>query len=65
LDAELSAADDQGRLLTCGKVAAVAVVGNKDGAHHATAEVLQALNEVGSRCRFHVWGGRGVEHPGL
>jgi multimeric flavodoxin WrbA len=47
LDAELSETDDQGRLLTFGKVAAVAVVGNEDGAHHVTAEVLQALNDVG------------------
>ncbi|BBH68239.1 flavodoxin [Actinoplanes sp. OR16] len=30
-----------------GKVAAVAVVGNEDGAHHVTAEVLQGLNDVG------------------
>ena len=47
LDAELSAKDERGRLLTYGKVAAVAVVGNEDGAHHVTAEVLQALNDVG------------------
>jgi len=47
LDAELSEKDDQGRLLTYGKVAAVAVVGNEDGAHHVTAEVFQALNDVG------------------
>jgi len=47
LDAELSEKDQQGRLLTYGKVAAVAVVGNEDGAHHVTAEVLQALNDVG------------------
>jgi multimeric flavodoxin WrbA len=47
LDAELSETDDQGRLLTYGKVAAVAVVGNEDGAHHVTAEVLQALDDVG------------------
>jgi multimeric flavodoxin WrbA len=47
LDAELSETDDQGRLLTFGKVAAVAVVGNEDGAHHVTAEVFQALNDVG------------------
>jgi len=47
LDAELSETDDEGRLLTFGKVAAVAVVGNEDGAHHVTAEVLQALNDVG------------------
>jgi multimeric flavodoxin WrbA len=47
LDAELSEKDDQGRLLTFGKVAAVAVVGNEDGAHHVCAEVFQALNDVG------------------
>jgi multimeric flavodoxin WrbA len=47
LDAELSETDEQGRLLTYGKVAAVAVVGNEDGAHHVTAEVLQALDDVG------------------
>ncbi|WP_033341493.1 flavodoxin family protein [Catenuloplanes japonicus] len=47
LDAELAETDDQGRLLTFGKVAAVAVVGNEDGAHHVCAEVFQALNDVG------------------
>ncbi|MEV1289098.1 NAD(P)H-dependent oxidoreductase [Micromonospora sp. NPDC049679] len=47
LNAELSETDDQGRPLTYGKVATVAVVGNEDGAHHVTAEVLQALNDVG------------------
>lgn len=47
LDAELSETDDEGRLLTYGKVAGVAVVGNEDGAHHVTAELLQALNDVG------------------
>lgn len=47
LDAELSETDEHGRLLTYGKVAAVAVVGNEDGAHHVTAEVFQALNDVG------------------
>ena len=47
LDAELSETDDQGRTLTMGKVAAVAVVGNEDGAHHVTAECLQGLNDVG------------------
>jgi hypothetical protein len=46
-DAELSETDDQGRMLTYGKVATVAVVGNEDGAHHVTAEVMQALNDVG------------------
>jgi multimeric flavodoxin WrbA len=47
LDAELSETDDQGRLSTYGRVAAVAVVGNEDGAHHVTAELLQGLNDVG------------------
>jgi multimeric flavodoxin WrbA len=47
LDAELSETDDEGRLLTFGKVAAIGVVGNEDGAHHVTAELCQALNDVG------------------
>lgn len=47
LDAELSETDDDGRLLTLGKVAAVAVVGNEDGAHHVSAVLYQALNDVG------------------
>lgn len=47
LDAELSETDEQGRLLTFGKVAAVAVVGNEDGAHHISAVLFQGLNDVG------------------
>ncbi|MPV36421.1 flavodoxin family protein [Georgenia subflava] len=47
LDAELSETDDEGRLLTFGKVALVVVVGNEDGAHHITAVAYQALNDVG------------------
>jgi multimeric flavodoxin WrbA len=47
LDAELSETDDEGRLLTYGKVAIVAAVGNEDGAHHVIAECLQALNDTG------------------
>jgi multimeric flavodoxin WrbA len=47
LDAEISESDDQGRMLTFGKVAGVAVVGNEDGAHHVCAEVFQALVDVG------------------
>ncbi|WP_243060688.1 flavodoxin family protein [Nocardioides sp. SR21] len=47
LDAELGETDDEGRMLTEGKVAMVAVVGNEDGAHHTVAEVLQALNDTG------------------
>src|SRR3954471_9861042 len=47
LDAELSETDDEGRMLTYGKVALVGVVGNEDGAHHVIAECLQALNDTG------------------
>jgi multimeric flavodoxin WrbA len=47
LDAELGETDDEGRMLTYGKVAALGVVGNEDGAHHVTAEVFQALSDVG------------------
>ena len=47
LDAEISETDDEGRPSMFGKVAAVAVVGNEDGAHHASAEIMQALADVG------------------
>ena len=47
LDAELSEQDDEGRPSMYGKVAAVAIVGNEDGAHHVSAEIFQALSDVG------------------
>ena len=47
MDAFLGEADDQGRYPPFGKVAIAAVVGNEDGAHHVTAELFQALNDVG------------------
>ncbi|UDF14684.1 NAD(P)H-dependent oxidoreductase [Antiquaquibacter oligotrophicus] len=47
LDAELSTFDDEGRAILAGKVATVAVVGNEDGAHKATADLYQGLNDVG------------------
>ncbi|MEU8893421.1 NAD(P)H-dependent oxidoreductase [Streptomyces sp. NPDC048442] len=47
LDAELSETDAAGRLLTYGKVAAVAVVGNEDGAHKVSADLFQGLNDTG------------------
>ncbi|WP_030873224.1 flavodoxin family protein [Streptomyces sp. NRRL F-2747] len=47
LDAELGESDDEGRMLTYGKAAAVCVVGNEDGAHHVSAELFQGLNDVG------------------
>lgn len=47
LDAELSETDAVGRPILYDKVAVVAVVGNEDGAHAITAELFQALNDVG------------------
>ena len=47
LDAELSETDDEGRLLTFGKVAVAAVVGNEDGAHHISGVFFQGLNDFG------------------
>ncbi|MBB3447226.1 NAD(P)H-dependent oxidoreductase [Rhizobium sp. BK379] len=47
MDAFLEETDDEGRMVSYGKVAAVAVVGNEDGAHHVSAEMYQALNDVG------------------
>ncbi|MBO1335706.1 flavodoxin family protein [Streptomyces sp. VRA16 Mangrove soil] len=47
LNADSSQTDDQGRPLMYGKAAAVAVVGNEDGAHKVSADVFQALNDVG------------------
>lgn len=47
LDAELSEKDEQGRPYTFGKVAAAAVVGNEDGAHHISSQLFQALDDVG------------------
>lgn len=47
LDAELSETDSDGRPTMFGKVAVMTIVGNEDGAHAITAEVAQALNDVG------------------
>ena len=47
MDAFFGEIDEQGRYPTFGRVAAVAVVGNEDGAHHVTAEMYQALGDVG------------------
>jgi multimeric flavodoxin WrbA len=47
MDAFLSETDDGGRMPSFGKVAVVAVVGNEDGAHHVSAELYQALSDVG------------------
>ena len=47
LDAELSETDNQGRLQTYNKIGIVAVVGNEDGAHKVSADLFQALSDVG------------------
>ena len=47
LDAELGETDAAGRPILFDKVAVVGVVGNEDGAHHITSQLMQALNDVG------------------
>ncbi|MEU5400242.1 NAD(P)H-dependent oxidoreductase [Streptomyces sp. NPDC005963] len=47
LNADISETDDQGRQLFTGKVGAVAVVGNEDGAHKVSADLFQGLNDLG------------------
>lgn len=47
MDAFLGELDDQGRMVSYGRVAAVIAVGNEDGAHNIVAQVGQALNDVG------------------
>ena len=47
MDAFLSETDGKGRMPSYGKVAVLGIVGNEDGAHASTAQLLQALNDVG------------------
>ena len=47
MDAFLSETDDAGRMPSYSKLAVIAVVGNEDGAHNVTAQLVQALNDVG------------------
>jgi multimeric flavodoxin WrbA len=47
LDAELGETDDQGRPILFDRVVLAVVVGNEDGAHHISAVLFQALNDVG------------------
>ncbi len=47
MDAFISETDDQGRMPSYGKVAVAAIVGNEDGAHFSSAQLFQALNDVG------------------
>jgi multimeric flavodoxin WrbA len=47
MDAFLGERDDMQRMPSYSKVGLTVVVGNEDGAHHVSAEVNQALGEVG------------------
>lgn len=47
MDAFLSETDEHGRMPSYGKVAVAAIVGNEDGAHFSSAQIFQALNDVG------------------
>lgn len=47
MDAFLSETDELGRMPSFSKVAVAAIVGNEDGAHRTSADLFQALNDVG------------------
>jgi multimeric flavodoxin WrbA len=47
MDAFLGETDEAGRMPPYSKVAMAAIVGNEDGAHAASAQIFQALNDVG------------------
>jgi multimeric flavodoxin WrbA len=47
MDAFLDEKDDRDRMPAYDKVLNVAVVGNEDGAHNVSADLFQALNDVG------------------
>lgn len=47
MDAFVSETDDAGRMPNYSKVAVVAIVGNEDGAHWASSQLYQSLNDTG------------------
>ena len=47
MDAFLSETDDAGRMPSYSKVAIAAIVGNEDGAHWASSQIFQSLNDTG------------------
>ncbi len=47
MDAFLSETDDAGRMPSYSKVAVAAIVGNEDGAHWASSQIFQSLNDTG------------------
>jgi multimeric flavodoxin WrbA len=63
MDAFLYETDAQDRMPSFGKVALAAIVGNEDGAHHCSAEIFQALNDVGftvPACGMTYWVGEAM-----
>ncbi|MFE9565917.1 flavodoxin family protein [Streptomyces sp. NPDC006487] len=65
LNTEISETDDEGRMLTYGKVAAVCVVGNEDGAHKVSADLYQGLNDAGFSLvpnAVTYWVGQAMQH---
>lgn len=47
MDAFLSETDEKGRMPSYSKVAVAAIVGNEDGAHWASSQLFQSLNDTG------------------
>lgn len=47
MDAFISEVDERGRMPSYGKVAVAAIVGNEDGAHWASSQIFQSLNDTG------------------
>lgn len=47
MDAFLGETDEAGRMPSYSKVAVAAIVGNEDGAHWATSQLFQSLNDTG------------------
>jgi multimeric flavodoxin WrbA len=47
MDAFFDETDDQGRMPSYSKVAVAAIVGNEDGAHWASSQLFQSLNDTG------------------
>jgi hypothetical protein len=47
MDVFLEETDDRGLMPSYSKVAVAAIVGNEDGTHFASAQIFQALNDIG------------------
>lgn len=64
MNADISTTRSDGRPLFSGRVAAALVVGNEDGAHSITADLFQAVNDLGFTVPAHggtYWNGRARE----